>query len=78
MQNLNMAVITLKKETNFGPKMFFFSRSCLRLYKNYVLLLKRGVTPSRYYLLEVRIQYTKIAFRNLAYIKGYGIEVIAN
>ena len=38
--------------------------------------VKGGITPSRYYLLLVRIQYTKIAFRNLAYIKGYGIEVI--
>ena len=34
--------------TNFGPKMFF-SCSCLILYRSYVLLCKRGITPSRYY-----------------------------
>ena len=54
----------------------FFSCGCLLLYRSYVLLCKRGITPYGYYLLKVRIQYTKIAFMNLAYIKGYGIEVI--
>ena len=63
------------RKTNFGPKMFF-SCSRLLLYRSYVLLCKRGITQSRYYLLKVRTQYIKIAFRNLAFIQGYGIEVI--
>ena len=48
-------------KTNFDPKMFF-SCSRLLLYLSYVLLCKRGITPSSYYLLKVRIRYIKTAF----------------
>ena len=64
------------QNTNFGPKMFF-SCSCLLLYRSYVPLCKRGIIPSRYYLVKVRLKYVKIAWQGAKRkTKGYEIEVI--
>ena len=54
----------------------FFSCSCLLFYRSYVLLCKRDITPSRYYLLKVTIQYINDAFQEHSTIKAYEIEVI--
>ena len=47
-----------------------FFLGCLLLYRSYVLLCKRGITPPRYYLLKVSIQNIKIALRNFTYNQG--------